>query len=70
MDADVRLKAGRIETITLPMDDMDAHLLIDDGEVHARVGLRLGELRGTRCGGRHERSREGGEKQAAHAARQ
>ncbi len=31
MDADVRLKAARIDTITLPMDDMDAHLFIDNG---------------------------------------
>jgi uncharacterized protein involved in outer membrane biogenesis len=31
MDADVRLKARRIETRKLPVDTMDAHLFLDDG---------------------------------------
>ena len=31
MDADVRLRAGRINTQKLPLDDMDAHLLLEDG---------------------------------------
>lgn len=31
MDADVRWKAQRINAPTLPLDDMDAHLLLDDG---------------------------------------
>jgi len=31
MDADVRLRAGRINTQEIPLDDMDAHLLLEDG---------------------------------------
>ena len=31
MDADVRWKAHRINAPSLPLDDMDAHLLLDDG---------------------------------------
>jgi uncharacterized protein involved in outer membrane biogenesis len=31
MDADVRWKAHRIDAPKLPLDDMDAHLLLDDG---------------------------------------
>ncbi len=31
MDADVRLKAHRINAPSLPLDDMDAHLKLDDG---------------------------------------
>jgi len=50
MDADVRLKATRIETITLPMDDMDAHLLIDDGVLRLdplNFGVADGNIRST-----------------------
>ncbi|MFS8137268.1 MAG: AsmA family protein, partial [Thermomonas sp.] len=50
MDADVRLKAGRIETITLPMDDMDAHLLIEDGVLRLdplNFGVADGTIRST-----------------------
>ncbi len=38
MDADVRLKAGRINT-RLPIDDMDAHLLLNDGLLQLLVEL-------------------------------
>ncbi len=31
MDADVRLRAQRINSPSLPLDDMDAHLLLEDG---------------------------------------
>jgi uncharacterized protein involved in outer membrane biogenesis len=31
MDADVRLRAGRINTQKIPLDDMDAHLLLENG---------------------------------------
>lgn len=31
MDADVRLRANRINTQKLPLDDMDAHLLLENG---------------------------------------
>ncbi len=50
MDADVRLKAHRVETITLPIDDMDAHLHIDDGVLRLdplNFGVADGEIRST-----------------------
>lgn len=50
MDADVRLKARRIDTITLPMDDMDAHLLIDDGVLRLdplNFGVADGDIHST-----------------------
>jgi uncharacterized protein involved in outer membrane biogenesis len=50
MDADVRLKARRIDTITLPMDDMDAHLLINDGVLRLdplNFGVADGNIRST-----------------------
>ncbi len=50
MDADVRLKARRITTITLPIDDMDAHLLINDGVLRLdplNFGVADGDLRAT-----------------------
>lgn len=50
MDADVRLKARRIETISLPMDDMDAHLFIDDGVLRLdplNFGVAGGKIRST-----------------------
>jgi uncharacterized protein involved in outer membrane biogenesis len=31
MDADVRLRAGRIDTQKIPLDDMDAHLRLENG---------------------------------------
>ncbi|MGY0634906.1 AsmA family protein [Luteimonas sp. A478] len=31
MDADVRLRASRIESPVLPLDEMDAHLVLEDG---------------------------------------
>ncbi|MDI1251858.1 AsmA family protein [Thermomonas sp.] len=48
MDADVRLKARRIDTITLPIDDMDARLRIDDGVLRLdplNFGVADGDLR-------------------------
>ena len=47
MDADVRLKAHRINAPTLPIDDMDAHLKLDAG----RVATGTAEFR--RGGRRH-----------------
>ena len=50
MDADVRLKAQRVNTITLPIDDMDAHLLINDGVLRLdplNFGVADGNLRST-----------------------
>ncbi|MEO5628405.1 MAG: AsmA family protein, partial [Thermomonas sp.] len=50
MDADVRLKARRVNTITLPIDDMDAHLLINDGVLRLdplNFGVADGDLRST-----------------------
>ncbi|MEO5962217.1 MAG: AsmA family protein [Thermomonas sp.] len=50
MDADVRLKAHRVDTITLPIDDMDAHLLIDDGVLRLdplNFGVADGDIKST-----------------------
>ena len=50
MDADVRLKAGRVNTITLPIDDMDARMLIDNGVLRLdplNFGVADGDLRST-----------------------
>ena len=50
MDADVRLKAHRVETITLPIDDMDARLRIDDGVLRLdplNFGVADGDLKST-----------------------
>ncbi len=50
MDADVRLKARRVNTITLPIDDMDAHLLINDGVLRLdplNFGVADGDMRST-----------------------
>ena len=50
MDADVRLKARRVNTITLPIDDMDAHLLINDGVLRLdplNFGVADGDLHST-----------------------
>lgn len=48
MDADVRWKAHRIDSPSLPLDDMDAHLLLDDGLLRLEplnVGVAGGEIR-------------------------
>lgn len=50
MDADVRLKAARINAPSLPIDDMDAHLLLDNGLLRLEplnFGVADGELRST-----------------------
>ena len=50
MDADVRLKARRVNTITLPIDDMDARMLIDDGVLRLDpldFGVADGDIRST-----------------------
>lgn len=47
MDADVRLRAQRIQT-DLPIDDMDAHLLLDDGMLRLdplNFGIANGDIR-------------------------
>lgn len=47
MDADVRLQAGRINT-RLPIDDMDAHLLLNDGLLQLQpldFGVAGGKIR-------------------------
>lgn len=49
MDADVRLRAQRIEA-DLPLDDMDAHLLLEDGLVRLdplNFGVAGGDIRAT-----------------------
>lgn len=49
MDADVRLRAQRIEA-DLPIDDMDAHLLLEDGLVRLdplNFGVAGGDIRST-----------------------
>jgi uncharacterized protein involved in outer membrane biogenesis len=50
MDADVRLKAGRIEAPKLPLDDMDAHLLLEGGLLRLDpldFGVAGGNIRST-----------------------
>ena len=50
MDADVRLKAGHIEASKLPLDDMDAHLLLEDGLLRLdplNFGVAGGDIRST-----------------------
>lgn len=50
MDADVRWKAHRIETRKLPIDDMDAHLLMENGLVRLEplnFGVAGGDIRST-----------------------
>ena len=50
MDADVRLKARRINTITLPIDDMDARMLIEGGVLRLdplNFGVADGNIRST-----------------------
>lgn len=50
MDADVRWKARRINAPSLPLDDMDAHLLLDDGLLRLEpldFGVAGGHIRST-----------------------
>lgn len=50
MDADVRLKAHRIKAPKLPLDDMDAHLLLDGGLLRLdplNFGVAGGDIRST-----------------------
>jgi uncharacterized protein involved in outer membrane biogenesis len=50
MDADVRWKAHRINTRKLPIDDMDAHLLLDNGLLRLEplnFGVAGGDIRST-----------------------
>lgn len=50
MDADVRLKAQRINAPSLPLDDMDAHLKLDDGVLRLEplnFGVAGGDIRST-----------------------
>ncbi|WP_313179930.1 AsmA family protein [Stenotrophomonas sp.] len=50
MDADVRWKAHRINAPSLPLDDMDAHLLLDDGVLRLdplNFGVAGGDIRST-----------------------
>ena len=50
MDADVRLKAQRSNAPSLPLDDMDAHLLLDDGLLRLDpldFGVAGGNIRST-----------------------
>lgn len=50
MDADVRLKAQRINAPSLPLDDMDAHLKLDDGLLRLdplNFGVAGGDIRST-----------------------
>lgn len=50
MDADVRLKAHRINAPSLPLDDMDAHLKLNDGIlelVPLNFGVAGGDIRST-----------------------
>lgn len=50
MDADVRLKAHRINAPSLPLDDMDAHLLLEDGLLRLEplnFGVAGGDIRST-----------------------
>jgi uncharacterized protein involved in outer membrane biogenesis len=50
MDADVRWKAQRINSPVLPLDDMDAHLKLDDGLLRLEplnFGVAGGDIRST-----------------------
>lgn len=50
MDADVRLKAQRINAPSLPLDDMDAHLKLDNGLLRLdplNFGVAGGDIRST-----------------------
>ena len=50
MDADVRLRAARLDAPSLPLDDMDAHLLLEDGVLRLDpldFGVAGGEVRST-----------------------
>jgi len=50
MDADVRLKAQRINAPSLPLDDMDAHLTLDNGLLRLdplNFGVAGGDVRST-----------------------
>jgi len=50
MDADVRLKASRIDAPKLPLDDMDAHLLLEGGLLKLdplNFGVAGGDIRST-----------------------
>ncbi|MBA2238531.1 MAG: AsmA family protein [Lysobacter sp.] len=50
MDADVRWKAARIEAPSLPLDDMDAHLLLENGLLRLQplnFGVAGGDIRST-----------------------
>jgi uncharacterized protein involved in outer membrane biogenesis len=50
MDADVRWKASRIKSPSLPLDDMDAHLFLDNGLLRLdplNFGVAGGDLRST-----------------------
>ncbi|MES2859544.1 MAG: AsmA family protein [Pseudomonadota bacterium] len=50
MDADVRLRAQRVNTITLPIDDMDARMRIDNGVLRLdplNFGVADGDIRST-----------------------
>lgn len=50
MDADVRLRAQRINARSLPLEDMDAHLLLDNGLLKLDpldFGVATGEIRST-----------------------
>lgn len=50
MDADVRMRATRINAPKLPLDDMDAHLLLEGGLLHLQplnFGVADGDIRST-----------------------
>lgn len=50
MDADVRLRAQRINAPKLPIDDMDAHLVLEDGVLRLdplNFGVAGGDIRST-----------------------
>ncbi len=50
MDADVRLRATRINATNLPLDDMDAHLLLKNGVLRLQplnFGVAGGQIRST-----------------------
>ncbi|MEO6365226.1 MAG: AsmA family protein [Luteimonas sp.] len=50
MDADVRLRAARVNAPSLPLDDMDAHLFLDNGVLRLEplnFGVAGGDIRST-----------------------
>ncbi|MCY7355097.1 MAG: AsmA family protein [Lysobacter sp.] len=50
MDADVRLRAARLNAPSLPLDDMDAHLFLDNGVLRLdplNFGVAGGDIRST-----------------------